>query len=413
VRTLHRNPDRFAQVLLIVTTCSNEAAVSEPTFHWFLPTAGDGREVGAVIAVQGRSAQSINRRPTLDYLGQIAKAAEASGFTAVLTPTGSGCEDAWITCAALIPETRSLNFLVAFRPGFILPTLAAQQATTFQRLSGGRLRLNIVTGGDPVEQKRYGDFLDHDQRYARTDEFLSVFRQALTAGPYDHEGEHFHVEGGGSVLRHPAAPIYFGGASPAGEAVAAKQADVYLTWGETPAAVGERVERMREKASVHGRELSFGIRLHVISRDTPEEAWAEADRLLDAMDPSTIRAAQERFARMDSVGQQRMAALHGGAADGSGLGESAHHGLEVAPNLWAGIGLVREGAATALVGSHEQVAERLDEYASLGFDEFILSGYPHLEEAFRVGEQVVPLVTGTPAPVASARKDLAAGATAG
>jgi len=385
---------------------------STPTFHWFLPTAGDGREVGAVIAVQGRSARSINRRPTLDYLGQIAKAAEASGFTAVLTPTGSGCEDAWITCAALIPQTGSLNFLVAFRPGFILPTLAAQQATTFQRLSGGRLRLNIVTGGDPVEQRRFGDFLDHDQRYARTDEFLTVFRQALTEGPFDHEGEHYTIEGGGSVLRHPAAPIYFGGASPAGEAVAAKQADVYLTWGETPTAVAERVGRMRALAAANGRELSFGIRLHVISRDTPEEAWAEADRLLDAMDPAAIKAAQERFARMDSVGQSRMAALHGGAA--GGLGGADHHGLEVAPNLWAGIGLVREGAATALVGSHEQVAERLDEYAAIGFDEFILSGYPHLEEAFRVGEQVVPLVTGTPAPVAAPRdRDLAAGATAG
>jgi alkanesulfonate monooxygenase len=385
-----------------------------PTFHWFLPTAGDGREVGAVIAVQGRSAQSINRRPTLEYLGQVAKAAESSGFTAVLTPTGSGCEDAWITCAALIPETRSLNFLVAFRPGFILPTLAAQQATTFQRLSGGRLRLNIVTGGDPVEQRRFGDFLDHDQRYARTDEFLTVFRQALTAGPYDHEGEHYTIEGGGAVLRHPAAPVYFGGASPAGERVAAKQADVYLTWGEPPAAVEERLDRMRTLADANGRELSFGIRLHVISRDTPEEAWGEADRLLDAMDPSTIRAAQERFARMDSVGQSRMAALHGGAADGAGgLGSSDHHGLEVAPNLWAGIGLVREGAATALVGSHEQVAERLDEYAALGFDEFILSGYPHLEEAFRVGEQVVPLVTGSPSTATTSAPDLAAGATAG
>lgn len=377
--------------------------MSTPTFHWFLPTAGDGREVGAVIAVQGRTARSINRRPTLDYLGQVAKAAEAAGFTAVLTPTGAGCEDAWITCAGLINETRSLNFLVAFRPGFILPTLAAQQATTFQRMSGGRLRLNIVTGGDPVEQRKFGDFLDHDQRYGRTDEFLTVLRQAWTAGPYDHEGEHYRIEAGGAVLRHPPAPIYFGGASPAGERVAAKHADVYLTWGEPPAAVAERVDRMRTLADSHGRELSFGIRLHVISRDTPEEAWSEADRLLEAMDPAAIKAAQERFARMDSVGQSRMASLHQGDRGRS---------LEVAPNLWAGIGLVREGAATALVGSHEQVAERLDEYASLGFDEFILSGYPHLEEAYRVGEQVVPLVTGSSGPAADT-PDLAAGATAG
>ena len=154
--------------------------------------------------------------------------------------------------------------------------------------------------------------------------------------------------------------------------------------------VRTRVERVREKAARAGRELRFGIRLHVISRDTPEEAWAEADRMLAGMSPRAIAATQERFARMDSVGQARMAGLHGGtAADGA-------RSLEVAPNLWAGIGLVREGAATALVGSHEQVAERIEEYARIGFDEFILSGYPHLEEAWRVGEEVLPLL-GAPA----------------
>jgi alkanesulfonate monooxygenase len=157
-------------------------------------------------------------------------------------------------------------------------------------------------------------------------------------------------------------------------------------WGEPPAMAAPRIARVRETAAAHGREIRFGIRLHVVSRDTPEEAWAEADRMLEGMPAHAIAAAQERYARMDSVGQARMTSLHGGA-----VGDGARS-REVAPNLWAGIGLVREGAATALVGSHEQVAERIAEYAALGLDEFILSGYPHLEEAWRVGEEVLPLV---------------------
>jgi alkanesulfonate monooxygenase len=325
------------------------------------------------------------RRPDVDYLGQVARAAEQSGFAGALTPTGAGCEDAWLLCAALAQVTNDLEFLVAFRPGFILPTLAAQQAATFQHLSGNRLRINVVTGGDPVEQRAFGDFLDHDERYERTDEFLSVLRSSWLGAQFDHEGRHYRVEGGG--LRRPlhhAPPIYFGGASPAAEKVAARHADVYLTWGEPPAMVAERLTRMRNLAADVGRELRFGIRLHVIPRDTEAEAWREAKRLLDGMDPGAIRASQERFARMDSTGQARMTALHGGTSDE----------LEIAPNLWAGIGLVREGAATALVGSHEQVAERINEYHALGFDELILSGYPHLEEAYRFGECVRPLLDG-------------------
>lgn len=352
-------------------------------YHWFLPSAGDGRQVGGVTAEQARSMASVWRRPSVDYLGQVARAAEQSGFEAALTPTGAGCEDSWITCAMLSQVTESLKFLVAFRPGFTLPTLAAQQAATFQRLSDGRLLLNIVTGGDPVEQRAFGDFADHDTRYERTDEFLDVLRSAWDGPGVDFEGEHFTVEGGGLLRPLRNRPqIFFGGASPAAEAVAARRADVYLMWGETPAMVAERLDRMRSRAAVEGRELEFGIRLHVLSRDTEAEAWAEADRLLEGMPEEAIRTSQERFARMESVGQARMASLHGGTK----------RDLEIAPNLWAGIGLVREGAATALVGSHEQVADRIEEYGALGFSHFILSGYPHLEEAYRFGECVRPIL---------------------
>ncbi|MGY1812747.1 LLM class flavin-dependent oxidoreductase [Blastococcus sp. SYSU D00820] len=356
-------------------------------FSWFLPTRGDGRAVNPVTTARGSDPAALRRRPSLDYLASVARAAEQSGFGAVLTPTGSGCEDPWVVCSALAALTERLEFLVAFRPGFVLPTLLAQQAATFQRLSGGRLRLNVVTGGDPAEQRAYGDFLDHDARYARTGEFLEVLRACFTGEPVDHAGEHFRIEGGGPAEPvAPVPPIYLGGASGPAEDVTARLVDTYLTWGEPPAQVSARLDRVREKAAAAGREVRFGIRLHVVSRDTPEEAWAEADRMLAGMSPEAIAATQERFARMDSVGQARMTALHGGVtAEGA-------RALEVAPNLWAGIGLVREGAATALVGSHEQVAERIEEYAALGFEEFVLSGWPHLEEAWRVGEEVLPLL---------------------
>ena len=345
--------------------------------NWFLPTAGDSREIVGFGAVARR------RQPTFDYLAQVARTAEGLGFEAVLTPTGTWCEDAWMTTAALIAETRRLKFLVAFRPGTVTPTLAAQMACTFQRLSQGRLMLNVVTGGDPHEQQRFGDWLDHDERYDRTDEFLAILRGAWSGVPFDFQGRHYRIAGA-TVLRppNPMPPIFFGGASPAAELVAAKRADTYLTWGEPPDMVAERVERLRAMAAEVGRTLRFGIRLHVISRDTSEAAWAEADRLLAAIDPADIERAQGLYATTQSVGQRRMAALHGGRTDQ----------LEIAPNLWAGFGLVRGGAGTALVGSHHEVADRIEEYQAIGFDEFILSGQPHLEEAYWFGEGVIPVL---------------------
>jgi alkanesulfonate monooxygenase len=347
------------------------------TLHWFLPTAGDSRDIVPA------SADGHHRPPSIDYLGQVARAAEHLGFTGVLTPTGTWCEDAWLATAALIPQTERLKFLVAFRPGFTSPTLTAQMAATYQRLSGGRLLLNVVAGGDEAEQRRFGDFLDKDGRYARTDEFLTVVRGAWSAEPFDFEGDHLRVEGATTrQAPDPLPPIYFGGASAAAERVAARQADVYLTWGEPPLMVRERVERMRELAAAEGRELRFGIRLHVIARERADDAWAETDRLVEVMDPDAVQAMQRVVGQTGSVGQQRMSALHGGSTDN----------LTIAPNLWAGVGLVRGGAGTALVGSHEEVAERIAEYHAIGFDEFILSGHPHLEEAYHVGEGVLPIL---------------------
>jgi alkanesulfonate monooxygenase len=355
--------------------------------HWFLPTNGDSRSdlsLGNAVGAAGSRVLvgGAARPPEVGYLGLTAQAAEQLGFDGALTPTSSWCEDAWVMTAALTQVTRRFRFLIAFRPGLQSPTLAAQMAATFQRISDGRLILNLVTGGDDVEQRRFGDHLGKTDRYARAGEFMHIFRELWGGDPVDFRGEHFDVRGA-QIVPHPVWPdIYLGGSSAAALEVAAAHADVYLTWGEPPDAVAEKLDRVRDRAQAAGRELRFGIRLHVITRDTSAQAWAKARELLDGLDPESIERAQAIQRASQSEGQRRMVALHNGRTDA----------LEVSPNLWAGVGLVRGGAGTALVGSHEEVADRIAEYHELGIDEFILSGYPHLEEAYRVGEGVMPVL---------------------
>ncbi|MFJ2110807.1 MULTISPECIES: LLM class flavin-dependent oxidoreductase [unclassified Streptomyces] len=354
------------------------------TFHWFLPTYGDSRHVigGGHGVPAGAAGAAGGQRPAdLGYLAQIGRAAEQLGFEGALTPTGAWCEDAWLTTAMLARETERLKFLVAFRPGFVAPTLAAQMAATFQRHAPGRLLLNVVTGGESHEQRAYGDFLDKEARYARTGEFLEIVRALWRGETVTRHGEHLPVEGARLArVPDPVPPVYFGGSSPAAGEVAARHSDVYLTWGEPPAQVAEKIRWIRELAAEEGRTVRFGIRLHVITRDTADQAWAEAHRLLAGFDADAIAAVQAGLARSESEGQRRMLALHNGSTDG----------LEISPNLWAGIGLVRGGAGTALVGSHTEVAERIREYHALGIDEFIMSGHPHVEEAYWFGEGVLP-----------------------
>jgi alkanesulfonate monooxygenase len=356
------------------------------TLHWFLPTNGDSRSDlslgNAVGAAGSRVLGGDERAPDIGYMSLIAGAAERLGFAAALTPTSSWCEDAWIMTAALTQLTQTFKFLVAFRPGLQSPTLAAHMAATFQRVSGGRLLLNLVTGGDDIEQRRFGDHLGKAARYSRAAEFMHVFRELWSGRSVDFAGEHFDVRDAQIVPHRVWPEVYLGGSSDAALDVAAAHADVYLTWGEPPDAVAEKLERVRERAESAGRELRFGIRLHAIARDTAEEAWATAQQLLDGLDPRAIERAQAIQRDSQSEGQRRMVALHNGRTDA----------LEVSPNLWAGIGLVRGGAGTALVGSYDEVADRIADYHELGIDEFILSGYPHLEEAYRVGEGVLPVL---------------------
>ena len=352
-------------------------------FHWFLPTNGDGRDiVGGGHGVATGSAGVI-RPASLSYLGQIARSAEQLGFEGALTPTGAWCEDAWLATGMLTEVTERLKFLVAFRPGLTSPLLAAQMAATFQRYSKGRLLLNVVTGGESAEQRAYGDFLDKDQRYQRCAEFLDIVTQLWSGETVSYDGEYLRLEGARLARRpDPVPPLYFGGSSPEAGPVAARYSDVYLTWGEPPAAVDTKLRWMDGLAQQAGRTLRYGIRLHVITRDTSHEAWLQANRLIEGIDESMIAKVQQGLATSESEGQRRMRELHGGSPGN----------LEVSPNLWAGVGLLRGGAGTALVGSHTEVADRIEEYAALGISEFILSGYPHLEEAYWFGEGVLPIL---------------------
>ncbi|WP_180135884.1 FMNH2-dependent alkanesulfonate monooxygenase [Acinetobacter sp. YH12070] len=347
---------------------------------WFIPTHGDSRYLGT-----SKGARQVDHA----YMKQIAVAVDNLGYEGVLIPTGRSCEDPWLTAASLIDATKNLKFLVALRPGVTTPALTARMAATFDRLSGGRILLNLVTGGDEQELKGDGVYEDHATRYQTAAEYTTIWREILTRShtgeSYTFHGERLSVDDAKLLyppLQKPYPPLWFGGSSEAAVELATDQVDTYLTWGEPPAAVKEKIAVVREKAKAKGRELNYGIRLHVIVRETNEEAWKAAEELIQYVDDATIAAAQAKFKTMDSVGQRRMAELHNGDRSK----------LEVSPNLWSGVGLVRGGAGTALVGDPETVAARIQEYADLGISTFIFSGYPHLEESIRFAELVFPLL---------------------
>ncbi|MBO0133229.1 LLM class flavin-dependent oxidoreductase [Agrobacterium burrii] len=326
-----------------------------------------------------------SRKVDLGYYKQLALAYDQLGYTGALFATGA--HDVWVLAGALLSHTERLKLLVAIHPGLIAPTLLAKMAATLQEFSRGRLLINVVSG-DAKMLGAYGMTMPHDERYDMADEYLQIWHRLFAGETVDFKGRHFQTEGAklalpvGQGIEPP--PLWFGGSSEKAIDVAAKHVETYLSWGETPDQIGAKVDLVKARAEQLGRELEYGIRLYVIVRDTDEEAWAAAADLYGRMDERAIAANQRFVGKTDSVGQQRMTAMHGGQKP-----ENLRD-LEIAPNLWAGIGLVRPGPGTAIVGSPDTVIRTLEAYKKAGVNTFILSGMPLLEEAFRFGEKVLP-----------------------
>ncbi|HEU4658357.1 MAG TPA: LLM class flavin-dependent oxidoreductase [Capillimicrobium sp.] len=362
------------------------------------PPPGDALELlWYLTAPDGRAPWSPagTREVDLSYFRQLAGAIDRLGYDGALLATGP--HDVHVLAASLVSHTDRMRFLLAVHPPLLSPMLAAKMTVTLDQFSRGRVLLNIVNGdGDTLAAM--GSSLAHDERYAYTSEWIPIWRAALAGETVDVAGRHLTVRNGRLALpsvQRPTPPLWFGGSSPAALDVAAEHIDTYLVYGDAPEVVAERLQTIGALAGSKGRTLRYGIRLYLVVRDTDEEAWDEAARLLRTMDAETIGRIQARLGASDSHVQQHQLGLHPGAIPDD------PHDLEFAPSLWSGFGLVRAGAATAIVGSPETVAARLRDFQAIGISTFILSGVPLLEEAYRVAETVVPLLRGAGAPDAA------------
>jgi len=311
------------------------------------------------------------------------QAHEAAGFDRVLVPHHSTGPSATLTIAYAAAHTEKIHFMLAHRPGFTVPTLAARQIATLDQFSGGRLGVHFISGGSDSEQRRDGDYLDHDQRYERTDEYLTLLRRLWTSDkPFDHEGKHYRFEAGFSEvkpLQQPHVPVYFGGASEAAIPVAGKHADVYALWGESLDQVGELTSRVRAEAAKHGRDVRFSVSFRPILAATEDAAWARAEKILE--DTRRLRVAQgySRGGPQQSEGARRLLA-------------AAAKGTRVDKRLWTAIAQ-ETGArsnSTALVGTPEQVADALLDYFDLGVTTFLIRGFDPLEDAIDFGRELIP-----------------------
>jgi len=323
--------------------------------------------------------------PVIDigYVEQFARAHEAAGFDRILVPHHSTSPDALLTVAHAASVTSRVHFMLAHRPGFVAPTLAARQLATLDHYSGGRLAVHIISCGDDAEQRRDGDFLSHDERYARTDEYLQIVRRIWTeAAPFDHHGKYYRFEQGFSEvkpLQQPHIPVYFGGASAPALAIAGRHADVYALWGESKAQVHEQVTRVRAEAAKHGRSVRFSVSFRPILASTEAAAWERAERIL--AETRRLRAAQGLGVGgpAQSEGARRLLAA---AGDSDRADE----------RLWTGIAKEIGGRSnsTALVGTPEQVAKTLAEYYALGVTTFLVRGFDPLEDAIDYGRELIP-----------------------
>ncbi|MGN5455278.1 MAG: LLM class flavin-dependent oxidoreductase [Candidatus Kurthia intestinigallinarum] len=340
-------------------------------FYWFAPTNGDGEFLGT---------EKPQRPANLETITQVAQAAEDAGFEGILIPTGVPYLDSWAVGSAIVHHTKKIRPLVAFRPGFISPTVASKLAATLDQFSDGRLLVNVVTGGSQTELAKDGDYTEHGERYERTGEFLDVIKKTWQEDSVTHKGEFFETTDATlfpPLKQQAGIPIYFGGSSDIAKEIAAEHADVFLQWGEPVARIGEQIQDVKARAEKYGRTLEYGIRLHIVVRDTEEEAWAAAHHIISQIDTDVQQSIQQIKSGSDSVAQQRMTEI---AAKTDRFDKYS----------WTGIGKVRKGAGTAIVGTPDQVKEALDDYVNVGITHFVLSGFPHAEEATRFGKDVLP-----------------------
>ena len=362
---------------------NNEKHRPEPRFDWFIPIDGDGDRAGTLRA---------QRPPTFDYLRRVAQTAEDCGFYSMLIPTrfanGLFSEDAplaetWTTATALAAVTSRIRFLVAVRPGFIALGLFAQMAAAFHEISGGRLDINIVPGGIQNDFERVGEVSSHATRYERAEEFIEACRALWQEPqPVSYQGDFYRLE---DAYCAPApgdnAPrFYLGGASPRALGLSSRQADVHLGWIEPLPDTTQRVNELREQLDVTGRPVNLGLRTHLVIRDSEAEAWDAARSLIADAAPEVKAQRQSVIAGTPMVGQQAQAR------------EAEDHRLD--RHLWNGLSEVRVNCGSALVGTAEQVADELLGYWRLGIDEFILSGFPHVEECERAAGELLPLLKG-------------------
>ena len=352
---------------------------NEIRFSWFIPIDGDGRRAGTARA---------ERPPDFDYLRRVAETAEECGYYSLLIPTrfanGLFAEDAplaetWTTATALAAVTSRIRFLIAVRPGFIALGLFAQMAAALHQISGGRIDLNIVPGGIQHDFERVGEESSHETRYERAEEFIAACRQLWTQpGPVDFNGDYYRLRGAYCAPQPAgAAPrFYLGGASPRALSLSGRQADVHLSWIEPLDATAKRTNEAQAEFRQAGRTPELGLRSHLVVRNTEAAAWDAAHELIAHADPAVKAQRQAAIAGTPMVGQQAQSR------------QAPDH--RVAPHLWNGLSEVRVNCGTAIVGTPHQAANTLHNYAQLGFQEFILSGFPHIEECRRTAAEVLP-----------------------
>jgi len=321
-----------------------------------------------------------------DYVRRFAQAHEDAGFDRILIGYFSNGPDGFLVAAAAAWATERLGLMLAHRPGFVAPTLAARKLATLDHFSSGRLAVHIISGGDDNDQHKDGDYLAHDERYARTDEYVEILKRIWTSDrPIDHEGKYYRFNAAFSdvkPLQKPQLPIYFGGSSDAAIEIAGKHADVYALWGEPLDEAAHTIRKVRASAARHGREVRFSLSMRPILAATEQEAWARADRIIQTIQTMRGKALFGPTKNTpQNVGSQRLLA-------------AAARGKVLDKRLWTEVAAATgaRGNTTSLVGTPEQVAEALLAYYQLGVTTFLIRGFDPLEDAIDYGRVLIPLV---------------------